>query len=327
MKKLITTIVFSLFILQLSIAQEAIPTIRSNKQEVLLKFNNDSIVWRIEPQKNPDIFYIGSTLKAKQVWFITDVDSLYFNIEAGKKYDFIVQYNNQNCYSRIQAVENPILLNRYLGFTILGLVLLIFVLTFYKAISIPSNQLIQFGIITPVLFWVVTIIAGLIHGNYNHFRNAVSNLGEIGSNSEIIMAIFTLGLAISCLLFSVGFYKASKEDKQNLLPAILSFAMPISFLWAAVFPAGHELHGSLGPLPALIILGALLLVVLWKDKRQSINIKLWSGVGALVMLLFVVRFIPSMQQNFEGLIQRTLYAGWSIWLIAISIYFNKGKAS
>ncbi|MEI6266098.1 MAG: hypothetical protein WCP74_13445, partial [Sphingobacteriia bacterium] len=96
MKKLITTIVFSLLILQLSFAQESIPTIRSNKQEVLLKFNNDSIVWRIEPEKNPDIFYIGSTLKTKHVWFITDVDSLYFNIEAGKKYDFIVQYNNQN---------------------------------------------------------------------------------------------------------------------------------------------------------------------------------------------------------------------------------------
>jgi hypothetical membrane protein len=327
MKKIIITILLSLFILQLPIAQESIPKIRSNKQEVLLKFNKDSIVWRIEPQKNPDIFYIGSTLKAKQLWFITDVDSLYFNIEAGKKYDFIVQYNNQNCYSRIQALENPILLNRYFGFAIVGLVLLVFLFTFYKALSIPSNQLIQFGIITPVLFWVFTIIAGFIHGNYNHFRNAVSNLGEIGTNSEIIMAIFTLGLAISSLLFSVGFYKASKEDKQNLLPAILSFAMPISFLWAAIFPAGHELHGSLGPLPALIILGALLLSVLWKNTRQSFNIRIWSTIAALVMLLFVVRFIPSMQENFEGLIQRTLYAGWSIWLIAISIYFKKGKVS
>ncbi len=327
MKKLIAIIFLSLFFLQLSIAQESIPTIRSNKQEVLLKFNKDSIVWRIEPQKNPDIFYIGSSLESKQVWFITDVDSLYFNIEAGKKYDFIVQYNNQNCYSRIQTLDNPILLNRYLGFTILFFVLLIVAFAFYKAISIPSKQLIEFGIVTPVLFWVFTVIAGFIHGKYNHFRNAVSNLGEIGTNSEIIMAIFTLGLAISCLLFSVGFYKASKEDKQNLLPAILSFAMPVSFLWAAIFPAGHQLHGTLGPLPALIILGALLLSVLWKNNHQSINIRLWSAVSVLVMMLFVVRFIPAMQQNFEGLIQRTLYAGWSIWFITISIYFKKGKSN
>ncbi len=327
MKKLVAFIILSLVFVQTIVAQQAIPTIRSTKQEVLLKFNNDSIVWRIEPQKNPDIFYIGSSLESKRVWFITDLDSLYFNIEAGKKYDFIVRYNNQNCYSQIQVLDNPILLNKYFGFSILGLVLLVFVLTFYKAISIPSNRLIQFGMVTPVLFWVFTIIAGFIHGNYNHFRNAVSNLGEIGANSEIIMAIFTLGIAISCLLFSVGFYKASKEDKQNLLPAILSFAMPISFLWAAVFPEGHQLHGTLGPLPALIILGSLLLAVLWKNNRQSINIKLWSAVSAVVMLLFVVRFIPAMQQNFEGLIQRTLYTGWSIWLIAISIYFKKGKAN
>lgn len=322
MKKVIAFTSLGLLFVKIIVAQQIMPIIQSTKQDILLKFNTDSIVWRIEPQKNPDIFYVESTLKRKQAWFITDVDSLYFDIKAGKKYDFIIRYNNQHCYSRIEALENPILLNRYFGFTILCLVLSIVAIIFYKAISIPSNKLIQFGLVTPLLFWLFTIIAGFIHGNYNHFKNAVSNLGEIGSTSEIIMAFFTLTLAISSMLFSIGFYKASKQNKQNLLPAVLSFAMAISFLWAAIFPAGHQLHGALGPLPILIIIGALLLALFWKNTNQSDNIKLWSVVSVLIMLLFVLRFIPSIQQHYEGAIQRTLYIGWSTWFISLYFYFK-----
>ena len=99
--------------------------------------------------------------------------------------------------------------------------------------------------------------------------------------------------------------------------------MAISFLWAAIFPAGHQLHGTLGPLPAFIILGTLLLIFLWKNSEQNFSIKLWSGISALLMLLFVLRFIPTMQQQYEGAIQRTLYTGWSVWFVTLSLYFKK----
>ncbi len=322
MIKAIAFTILCLFFGKNIVGQEFMPTMHSAKQDILLKINSDSIVWRIEPQINPDIFYVESSLKRKQAWFISEVDSLYFDIKAGKKYDFIILYNNQKCYGRIEALKNPILLNRYFGFAILFLVLSIFVIIFYKAISVPSNILIQFGVVTPILFWVFTIIAGFIHGNYNHLKHAVSNLGEIGSSSEIIMSVFTFALAISSMLFSIGFYKASKQQRINVWPAVLSFAMAISFLWAAVFPAGHQLHGTLGPLPVLIIAGALLVALIWENTDLSIDIKLWSVISFLIMLLFVLRFIPSIQQNYEGAIQRSLYIGWSTWFISLYFYFK-----
>jgi hypothetical membrane protein len=322
MKKAIKWIVLFLFISQFVFAQQNKSILKSNKQDILVKFNTDTIVWRIEPQKNPDIFYIGSTLHKKETWFITDVDSVYFNVEAGKEYNFIIRYNNQDCNTRIVALNNPVLLNRYFGFAVLILVLLIVGIIFYKAFFISSNKLIAFGVVVPVLFWVFTIAAGFIHGNYNHFKNAVSNLGEIGSASEIIMAIFTFVIAICSMVFSIGFYKASKQFKLNILPAILSFTMAISFLWAAIFPAGHQLHGTLGPLPIGIILGALILLFVWKNDKINFKIKWLSGLSVIVMLLFILRFMPTIQQNFEGLVQRTLYLGWSIWCIAISKYFK-----
>jgi uncharacterized membrane protein len=82
------------------------------------------------------------------------------------------------------------------------------------------------------------------------------------------------------------------------------------------------LHGTLGPLPIGIIAGALILLFVWKNDKINFKIKWLSGLSVIVMLLFILRFIPTVQQNFEGLIQRTLYLGWSIWCIAISKYFK-----
>jgi hypothetical membrane protein len=325
MNKVLAFTILCLLFVKTTVGQQNMPTLHATKQDILLKLNSDTVIWRIEPKNNPDIYYVESSLKRKQAWFITDVDSLYFDMKAGGKYDFIILYNNQKCYGRIQALENPVLLNRYFGFTILCVVLSICPIIFYKAISVSSNQLIQFGVVTPLLFWLFTIIAGFIHGNYNHFKNAVSSLGEIGSSSEIIMAFFTVTLGISSMLFSIGFYKASKQHNQNILPAVLSFAMAISFLWAAIFPAGHQLHETLGPLPVLILLGALLVAIFWKNTYPSSNIKLWSVVSLFIMLLFVLRFIPSIQQNYEGAIQRTLYIGWSTWFISLYFYFKNGR--
>lgn len=38
-------------------------------------------------------------------------------------------------------------------------------------------------------------------------------------------------------------------------------------------------------------------------------------------MLIILRFIPNLRSNFEGLIQRLFYLGWTIWSIALSLIF------
>jgi hypothetical protein len=65
-KKAVKFIVLFLFISQITFAQQSKSIIKSTKQDILVKFNTDTMLWHIEPQKNLDIFYIGSTLHTKK---------------------------------------------------------------------------------------------------------------------------------------------------------------------------------------------------------------------------------------------------------------------
>jgi hypothetical protein len=130
-------------------------------------------------------------------------------------------------------------------------------------------------------------------------------------------------LAVTTSLFSLGFFKASKQLGLSIIPALLSVAMPISMAWGAVFPSGNELHGLLGPIPIFIMIGALLVAILWNKGKAYYPIRKISLLCFCIMLLFVLRFIPTLQQQYEGFIQRTLWLGWSIWYIALHFYLTK----
>lgn len=89
-------------------SQDKLPIIKSNANVIsiqdgdVLKKDN----WTLEPEAKPDI-YTTSVEKGKKktVTFITDIDKISFDIEAGKKYDFIIQKGEAMCYTQIVANE------------------------------------------------------------------------------------------------------------------------------------------------------------------------------------------------------------------------------
>lgn len=166
-------------------------------------------------------------------------------------------------------------------------------------------------------------MSGFVHGNYNHFKNVISELGAIGTKSEILTSSSLLLLSVVNIFFCVGFYKASKTLKISILPALFSFSMPLSILWAAIFTLGNEFHGLLGPLPLLIIIWSLLSFVFWKKIIEFSELRFLSLISFFVMLLILLRFIKPFGDEYEGLAQRFFYLGWTIWTIAISYYFIK----
>lgn len=63
--------------------------------------------WYIMPEKKPDYYFVEIPHKKHNVTFITDVDSISFDIEYGQVYDFIILLaNKDSCYTRIVAKEN-----------------------------------------------------------------------------------------------------------------------------------------------------------------------------------------------------------------------------
>lgn len=98
-----------LFIFTLSISgQEKLPVIKANSDKVTIE-NGEEIRkdgWRLAPEAKPDVFETAVTKgKTKKVAFVTDADRISFDVEAGKTYDFIIQWNGKDCYTQIKANE------------------------------------------------------------------------------------------------------------------------------------------------------------------------------------------------------------------------------
>jgi hypothetical membrane protein len=295
----------------------------------LRRVDNDYFVkggWTLDPAKKPDIFSIGSKwlYENKKVTFITDIDSIAVSIRPGSKYNFIILLNGITpCYIQIATLSNPIFMNKKIVIPLLLGLAIVFILLYCYRRRINTRGFLYFGYAAPLLFWCMTFLSGAIHGNYNHFKNVISELGAIGTKSEIFTSSVFILLALLCILFSIGFYSASRKFKLSIIPAILSFSMPVTMIWTAIFTLGNEFHSLTGPLPFLIIFGFLLAYLLWKKNKAFTEASNISLLSFIISTLVLLRLIKPFGYEYEGLVQRFFYLAWTIWTISITYYFLK----
>ena len=313
----------SLLLLLFSIAwlfghpQQILPVLQSDSTSVIIKIDGKSFaIWNIDPSTKPgtvpDVFMIERSFNDHTVVYQSNRDSLVFTLKPGQQHDFEIHVRDRGVFPiRLATYGEPVFQHR------IFIVLIILIISIVVCRLIPSLWL---GIITPVLFWLMTFTGGFIHGGYNHLHMTVSELGTIGIRSEIFMSTAEMMVSVISVFSVIGFYKACRQIGINSIPVWTMLSLSLSMFWAAIFPKHHELHGALGPIPMLIIIGALLAVFLWKGKKFG-NLRLVSFISFLVMSLLLLRFIPDLQSHWEGLIQRLYYLGWSLWSVGLSLIF------
>ncbi|PLX19997.1 MAG: hypothetical protein C0599_09920 [Salinivirgaceae bacterium] len=182
--------------------------------------------------------------------------------------------------------------------------------------------LLYFGLLAPFAFWTTTIICGLMIEDYNHFKWLVSELGALSTPTQ---ELFTIGLVLSAILnifFIVGLWKICRKHQLSLAPVLL--LMLYSFIAGpAMFPMPLQWHGLSGlPFP-LIILSPLVALVVWSKKEKLLKIRTTAIISFSIMLLGFLIFFPSILNEYFGLKQRFLYAGWTIWSVSLVISLLK----
>jgi hypothetical membrane protein len=286
--------------------------------------------WTLQPELNPDVFTLPEFRTEQKVRFATGIDSVSFVVRPGETHNLTVELSDgERCRIAILAPPVPPLLANGRSILVVVGFAAVAVLAWWPRRFIPIAALLSCGWLAPLSFWVLIIIGGFIHGHYDHLRMVVSELGAINTRSELFMSIGEVFVGVICLLFSAGFYRASLEKGLNVLPALSTLAMPVTMAWAAVFPMHHELHGATGPLPLLLNVGSLLAFVLWRSPDDA-RLR-WLSLAAFgLMGMIFLRFIPQIQANYPGLVQRFYYAGWSLWSVGLGCGFlvaGEGAAS
>ncbi len=96
--------------------QESIPVIKSGSRYVTLRDGNLLLkdYWTINPNARPDIWdVIVPYLTTKKVSFITDRDSITFDVALGKSYDFIILLNEyDSAFTRIETHPEPAIFSK-----------------------------------------------------------------------------------------------------------------------------------------------------------------------------------------------------------------------
>jgi len=179
------------------------------------------------------------------------------------------------------------------------------------------KHLLFMGLISPIVFWITTIVCGLMLEDYNHFTWLVSELGALGTRTQYL---FTTGLVLSSLLnvlFVVGSYKLCKMKQLSVIPILFLFFY--SFLAGpALFPMPLRLHGIVGIPFILIMIAPIVGIILWRKKENLLKVRVVAIISFLIMILGFLIYFPNILNEYFGLKQRFLYSGWTVWSTYLS---------
>ncbi len=315
------------------IAAQPLPVIKAHSNTVNIR-DGDCFIkgqWVIMPQNRPDTYRTVNSNETKIVAFYTDEDSIAFVVSPGDEFDFIILVNNKDsAYTRISTLHGTQIMHGTKGAIMQKeiwqrLVFIFFVVIIMAGLRrerLNTAVLLRLGIFIPVLFWVGTIVGGYIHGDYNHLTEVVSEIGAIGTRSEIFMSGLTVVIASLSLFFMVGLCKACVEAGCNVLPVVTVLGFTLMFFFTGMFPMGDPRHSATGPVFFVIQLGVLLVIIMWRGGQFK-TIRTMSLISFVLMCSIFLRFIPALQNGYPGLVQRLAHLGWSVWFVSLSICLGK----
>lgn len=89
-----------------NLCAQILPVIKATSKNVKIRdgANFKENFWVIFPETKPDIYFVDFPRRDQRVTFITDKDSISFDVKYGNNYDFIILLNGKDsCYTRIST--------------------------------------------------------------------------------------------------------------------------------------------------------------------------------------------------------------------------------
>jgi CubicO group peptidase (beta-lactamase class C family) len=203
------------------------------------------------------------------------------------------------------------------------LIFLILKLKFRKYLDIKNK--LRLGLIIALLFWVGSIISGILFYNYNPVRDGITILDSFYSNSGTFMASIQLIVALLFLPFFNSIYKSCKQQNFNIIPLIPLAFIPIYMIGVSLFPFPNRYHSVFANSILLTILSPMLSILLWRSERL-VKIRRLSFISFFLIILSIGFIIsratfPEFVHTNWGIIQRLLFLGWTSWVAFLSLCF------
>lgn len=194
------------------------------------------------------------------------------------------------------------------------------------------------GIFAPVIWASSIALCGSLRPGYSHLTQYISELGERGSSTELLMRYAGfLPTGVMHVLFAGSLYSAFKGSKSASAGALLLVLNGLGRVAAGLFPCeagcaepgvllSQKLHSLSAGVGFIALIGAAILWGFILRRRGRRKLGAYSVVSGLAGLLFLLLMLSSAESRTgTGLYERLSTGILSLWVLvfAASLWLHK----
>lgn len=195
------------------------------------------------------------------------------------------------------------------------------------------------GMLSPVLFIILTILGGVFRPDYNHISDTISELFSPGSPNKLPLDIMHTTCALLTVLFGIGVLQLVRGNEHSEPIGVIGAGMIITIgvvnvATATVFPQdawgspatfAGEMHKILAGILALLSILSTLLIGIWLNRADIFpGFGIYSFITVGVIVLSGGFALANLGSAIMGLTERiTILAGlqWT-FILALKMFLR-----
>jgi hypothetical membrane protein len=192
------------------------------------------------------------------------------------------------------------------------------------------------GVLAPLLWASAIVVCGMLRPGYSHFAQYISELGERGSSTELIMryaAFVPTGLMH--LAFAGALASTFRSSRLGLLAAVLLGVNGLARLSAGFFPCetgcedptgspGQRIHSlSAGVGFLALAVSTVLWSVVFRRAPDLRNLAAYSLVSGVLGLAFLLLMLWTEHGTARGLFERLSSGVLSLWILVFALRLQR----
>ena len=186
-----------------------------------------------------------------------------------------------------------------------------------------NRNLLLFGVIAGIVFFVTVYGLAVFLPDYSHLSKTVSEIGRIGSPVETPFKVGMLAVNLCVILFAVGLFEFARSTHLPGLPVYFILFYGLADKGTNVFPSPHSLHNVFGLSLTVGYLAPLVTSIAW---RRFVIVRPVVRVSAFIATLILVSIFLNVSPAFNrdlypleyyGIVQRSIFVlfyGWCAYL-------------
>jgi hypothetical membrane protein len=186
------------------------------------------------------------------------------------------------------------------------------------------------GICAAIIFMISVIITGILHPNYSHLTQAISELGaKDAPHPEILNNGGLIPVGILTFIFSIGMFRNIKGSTLLYISSGLVMLVGLGRFLAGVFPCDtgcatftsmsakfHAVTGltslTAGAIAPLIMAFGLR----FHRSQKYYFLSLGLGIGAFIT---IIAGVAGLSEIYFGAVQRLLLLFTYVWIIVVAV--------